>query len=529
MFGLPNHYQGGFVLLSYVVLMAAAMLAAGSRRHVIWVLWALCASALVIGIIAVFQGFGCDVFLTDFGRTLILPPDLQTQSNRIGWTHSVSTAYGTLHNPNYLGSYMAMLCPLSLGLFAFARNRPAEVAFLCFFGLMLAALLASRSRAGLVGTVVSSGILVLLMRKDLISHARSWCVMGIAAVLVTVCLNGVSGGPVANSLRRTLSDMRQLLQSPPREPQLKQVFADGNTVRCETSEATLAIAMQHGGVLRFDDGSGHLLMARHDPKAMTITFSDPRYRLYSIRLDRENLLQLDWRSASFQFHWSGKQFTMVNRWGQPVVADATHNLPAPRLASFASGRGYIWIRTIPLLKKTLFLGFGPDTFAAHFPQNDVVIKANVYADPDMIVDKPHSLYLQVAVETGVVSLIALLSLFAWYTAVSVRLYGSGRQDTPSAQLGVTLFSAFCGYAVAGVFNDSAVPVAPVFWTLLGLGIAINCQLESRHSAPRRRLPRRRPTYRSWDRCHPSISAPAPMRLPRNGFSAATGWPTIFRS
>ena len=36
-----------------------------------------------------------------------------------------------------------------------------------------------------------------------------------------------------------------------------------------------------------------------------------------------------------------------------------------------------------------------------------------------------------------------------------------------------VFSAIVSYCVAGIFNDSVVPVAPVFWVLLGLGIAMN--------------------------------------------------------
>ncbi len=42
--------------------------------------------------------------------------------------------------------------------------------------------------------------------------------------------------------------------------------------------------------------------------------------------------------------------------------------------------------------------------------------------------------------------------------------------------GLACFAAFCGYAAAGVFNDSVVSVAPVFWVLLGLGIGINIRL-----------------------------------------------------
>ena len=35
-----------------------------------------------------------------------------------------------------------------------------------------------------------------------------------------------------------------------------------------------------------------------------------------------------------------------------------------------SARIYNWSRTIPLLKDTLLVGFGPDTFSKVFPQND---------------------------------------------------------------------------------------------------------------------------------------------------------------
>jgi len=36
-----------------------------------------------------------------------------------------------------------------------------------------------------------------------------------------------------------------------------------------------------------------------------------------------------------------------------------------------------------------------------------------------------------------------------------------------------IFSAIISYCMAGFFNDSVVSVAPVFWVLLGLGIAMN--------------------------------------------------------
>ncbi len=71
-----------------------------------------------------------------------------------------------------------------------------------------------------------------------------------------------------------------------------------------------------------------------------------------------------------------------------------------------SGRGYIWSRTIPLLKKYILLGGGQDTFTVLFPNHDYLGKAQ-WGDKDLIITKPHCMYLQIAVQSGILSLIAL--------------------------------------------------------------------------------------------------------------------------
>lgn len=49
-------------------------------------------------------------------------------------------------------------------------------------------------------------------------------------------------------------------------------------------------------------------------------------------------------------------------------------------------------------------------------------------------------------------------------------------------MGAAIFLSFIGYVVAGLFNDSAVVVAPVFWALFGTGISINEILKKQGSA-----------------------------------------------
>ena len=137
-----------------------------------------------------------------------------------------------------------------------------------------------------------------------------------------------------------------------------------------------------------------------------------------------------------------------------------------------SKRGYIWARTIPLLKANWLLGSGPDTFTIEFPQDDYIGLEN-YGYKGSIVTKPHNMYLQMGVQTGVISLMAFLAFYMMYFIQSIRIYIKGKFDTYASQLGVAIFLASIGYMIAGITNDSTITVAPIFWILMGIGMSMN--------------------------------------------------------
>jgi len=137
-----------------------------------------------------------------------------------------------------------------------------------------------------------------------------------------------------------------------------------------------------------------------------------------------------------------------------------------------SSRGYIWSRSLPLLLDHWLIGSGPDTFFAVFPQGDLLAKLYAY-DGGQYVDKPHNLYLQIGIQEGGVALLAFLVLLGVYLADSFRLYGLRQQYNRQQIIGAAVALAVIGYLGAGFFNDSVVSVAPIFWALLGVGIAAN--------------------------------------------------------
>jgi len=109
-----------------------------------------------------------------------------------------------------------------------------------------------------------------------------------------------------------------------------------------------------------------------------------------------------------------------------------------------------------------------------FPQEDYVGRFNTGSGMvDTVIDKPHNMFMQTAINTGVISLLALVTIWAVYLIDSLKTYLSGNLNSFVEYIGAATFLSITAYLVAGIFNDNVISVAPLFWILLGLGIGIN--------------------------------------------------------
>ena len=107
-----------------------------------------------------------------------------------------------------------------------------------------------------------------------------------------------------------------------------------------------------------------------------------------------------------------------------------------------------------------------------FPQQDYVALHN-FGFGNQLLTKPHNLYLQISVQTGLLSLIAFLAFYGMYFISSLKLYLKGKYKSYYAKVGVATLVASLNYMILGLANDSSITVTPVFWVLLGLGITVN--------------------------------------------------------
>lgn len=83
------------------------------------------------------------------------------------------------------------------------------------------------------------------------------------------------------------------------------------------------------------------------------------------------------------------------------------------------------------------------------------------------------MFLQIAIQTGGISLLAFLAIFVIYFVESFRMYFRKTAYRSSEIFGIGILLGTFGYLVTGLANDSTVCVAPVYWCLLGVGMAVN--------------------------------------------------------
>jgi len=137
-----------------------------------------------------------------------------------------------------------------------------------------------------------------------------------------------------------------------------------------------------------------------------------------------------------------------------------------------------------MMKDTALIGHGADTYCLYFPHKDYVGKYNSgsYSDNiNIIVDKPHNMYMGSWIGTGGISVIALLAMFGIYLAQSFRLYFRNKfsADDFISFAGAGIFFGIFGFLFSALVDDSTVSVMPMFYTLLGTGIVINIILKRR--------------------------------------------------
>lgn len=469
--GFFERREGYIVNISYLIMLIYFQIKVKNIKMIKLLTNCLLISSTLLGIIGMTQFFGIDLFNLSFIKDLILPSELNAFRQRIGIENQIGTLYMTFYNSNYVGSYVALIFPISFGLYLTSKKNKWIIVYGLHTCLIFANCIGSRSRAGIVG-ILSSMVIFLILFQPSIKLERIRMLVIVPYFFILLFMNSFSGGSILTKLSTLSPNVEQSFYED--TVFLEDIVFANDNVKIITKTEILNLKWNDKELKFYNETNTDLQVNKYNE---VWSFENNEYKNYTFTLKTEegiNFLILKIKNMQINFYMDDSGIYLVgthNRIYQSIShAEA---LGFENRERFGSGRGYIWSRTFPLLKETVWLGKGPDTFSMDFPQDDFVAKLNNFGKTNVLVDKPHNYYLQIAHGTGLFSLLTTLSLFVIYFVESFKIYFCKVTDSNIRVLGKIIVCSVMGYLVSAIFNDSVVYIAPYFWILLGSGFAIN--------------------------------------------------------
>lgn len=485
-FGWHDRAEGFISIMCYIVLFLYTAFTYKTSKDFTYIIACLTVVVAITSFIGVFQYFGNDLIASDIGKYLVFGANAP-KTEDINLLYETGKLYGTFFHYNYVGSFVAITVPIFGVMAVFEQSLKRRIIWIVSVILSLWLLLGSTSRAGIIGIAIAVLFAVVIMFNRIIRYWKPFAISILAVIVVAVGLNFATNNKIFERIPSLISDILSVFSDTS-----DFNYLDHIPVRdIKNTEKGVSITSQLDTInvatdkdkITFTDSKGENVSSSFSDDMYIIT--DPRFPGYSFahlalndKSTYRDALVLYLNSApNFLFRIdSDNSIYLCN-----ISSNRRIDLEFPKTIGFkgkerlGSARGYIWSRALPMLSDNLILGTGPDTFMINFPQNDLLGKYWAYETTTIFVDKPHNLFLQIFINYGGVALLAFLILLITYFVESIRLYAFKKEYNKDQVIGISVSLGIIGYFFAGIFNDSILAVAPVFWIMLGVGIAVNCK------------------------------------------------------
>ena len=480
-FGFIESYQGIYILLSYGLLTFLMINFINNEEEINIIKNTFAVLIVIQGLIGLSQFLGLDFFKTYIGRFLVSGDGVSPES--IDFIFGKGTIYGTMYNTNFVGSFATIIVPLSIAFYAMAKTQKSKVISYFLIILSISIWIGCNSRAGYVGVTIIIIFSAIFLRKEIIKHKRFVLSLLLTTLLIIITFNAISGGRTLNQFLRLnlakevekINELSNDHENKSNSVVFKDLIIENNKFSIVTNYDILTIGIENETFYIINDKDDKYIVTK---KEDTTTIDEEKYPNYKISIkNNKRIVYLNAYNRDIVFYFTDDGVKVLgsgSRLTNPVIAPTFKLLNG--YDRFASSRGYIWSRSIMMLPNVVFKGYGPDNYCIAFPQDDFLAKLNAGWEAAKVVDKPHNMFLQIAINTGIPSLLALLILWLIYIIRGFKLYFNTEFDTTEKQVGLASLAAVIGYLVAGIFNDQIVSVAPLFWIILGMGISINEKL-----------------------------------------------------
>lgn len=462
-FGIYMQYEGYVALVSYVVVFGAAWYWLDRDETVQFARKCFTILGIVIGLLALAEHFDLHYYNN---------PLVQILGGLESEVGSNVAAVLTFGNPDYMGMYCAMLLPVVVGQINLHSPICQLLLSITSAVLLAAALLLTKVMSTILFGFGMTGLLLLVW----VFHSNWQRIARIGVICITilaVLAGGTgfwltrSGSSAAEKWENTFAGMEQADTF-----RLLSMEIEGDTLVFRNVETEFSIQMT-GDAL-----SGADINFMCDGTSITpiemdgvYTFSESSLSHCQVQLlpeEQQLQVQLGYPTA-IQANWTGDAWTVIGTGGTILsdIPQVSHSKTLQQCYTYLNGRIFIWANTISVLKSCILLGNGPATSIFYLNQNDLPALLNIFGRY-VLYNKPHCWYLQIAQDTGVLSLVCILGALIVFFICGIRSCFGKRCSFSFCRTG--LFFGVITYCLTAIFHDSLVYHAPMFWLLFGMGL-----------------------------------------------------------
>lgn len=473
--GMPDQFETIWNLIAYVVATIYCYYLVVYQNGEMSIVRLVYVGAACVGIICLLQFLKFDIYRFIYqgdGYTFTFPP---------------GTVYGPFYNTNYVGFYSLLFIPLFAFFLVLYKDLRVRIISAVMAVLLMIAMIGARSVTAEIAFVGVAAFLILFLLIKKAAEKKIYWIPVVAVIIAGLCAV-VAMMPRIHAYVQASNTEKTNLENIYTFDDHVEIDYKGNKLLIEmvTVDATMVFNLydqdqnQIGCEYAYSEENDYYYYTITDERFAGITLTpamtseEPETYGFMVFIDDKNWIFSNQMTDDGTYYFYTDLRTLTKLTEDTPSADFA---PLTDKSSFASGRGYLWNKTIAILKDYILFGSGADTFTFAYPNDDFVDRYNNGYD-NMFITKPHNMYLQIAVQTGMLSLICFLVFYFWYFISSIRIYFKQRLDRPLVITGFAIMLGTLGYMISGLANDSTVTVSPLYWAMLGAGIGINCRIRS---------------------------------------------------
>jgi len=458
--GVYERYEGALVLISYFIFMVYAMEVLKDEINLNIIFSIFLGMVSVVSVIGILQYFIVDIFTLPFFQRLVgIPEGAILQANFQNW------AYSTLYNPNNLGQFASLTTPVSIGIFLAFKSKKGKIFAAVTAVLSFVVGYASSSANFVAGIAIAGLMFFILYASYLIPKNKKLRIVLLVFICLVVIGLGALSGKIWNRVKN-LDIVRDEIESifPEKDDvYFEDIKVSPDTIAFTTTQGTFYLRYTGRGISFYDTEQNYV---EFDQTNDQIRFKEEPFKTqWAVRIKSENSLEViakrSFAYARVEIIFDETQFLGIRGTGGRILHEVMENQMPEKfrgMETIASRRGYLWIVTMSKLDEVFFIGSGPDTYLYWFEQNDVIGKINFLHSTSILADKPHNWYLQIASQTGVISLLAFLTMMGIYIISTLRLIGLRRKKTYYEFIASGIMCGVVGFMTSSLFVDSTVGV-----------------------------------------------------------------------